>query len=97
METIPGNMSDSGHHGGVLVQEQKKHEGAGSLGQIGMGTGIGGVCRGLAEEVMLELGRNHVLGNKVEESVQARERTVCQGTPFNVLNETCPFAIFIKQ
>lgn len=49
-----------------------------------MGTGIGGVCRGLAEEVMLELGRNHVLGNKVEKGVQARERTVCQGTPFNV-------------
>lgn len=32
---------------------------------------------------MLELGRNHVLGNKVEKGVQARERTL-QGTPFNV-------------
>lgn len=67
---------------------------AGSLGQIGKGTGIGGVCRGLAEEVMLELGRNHVLGNKVEKGVQARERTVCKAPLLMFLNETCPFYHF---
>ena len=84
METVPGNVCDSGHHGRGCLFRSRKTWSAGSLGQIGKGTSIGGICRGLAEEVMLELGRNHVLGNKVEKGVQARERTVCQGTPFNV-------------
>lgn len=84
METVPGNMCDSGHHGRGCLFRSRKIWSAGSPGQIGKGTGIGGICRGLAVEVMLELRRDHVLGNKVEKGVQARERTVCQGTPFNV-------------
>lgn len=82
--TVPGNMCDSGHRErGCLVRSREAWS-AGALGQIGKGRGVGGVCRGLTEEVMLELVRNHVLGSKVEKGVQARERNVCKGTPFNV-------------